>query len=859
MLHTVRRPSFRAMFAGASLTVMALAAAPAAAQTQTAAPTDVEEVVVQGLRESLARAVEVKRQASQVVDVITAEDVGKLPDDNVAEALQRVTGVQISRVFGEGQSVNVRGLQQVRVEVDGRTLLGWSARLSPPENEQLGRSSGLDSVPSGLFGRLEVRKSPVASQVEGGLGGSINMVTPDPFDFREPTFRYRLQGSYGEASEKIEPAVTFLATRRFLDDRLGLLVAVDYIARTATTQALERNDFFTTAGRDLNGDGTADLSGDRLQYEHFVTDRTRYGLTLEAQFEVTPQFQLYSEVIYSGIETERNQDFLVWRYAGNPVTNPVFQGNTILAGTSRGNLQQAGLYREEPSDSLLTAFGGEWESDRLKVGGEISFSIGTLDQQIRQITLQSLSSTINGAFDYRGGQVPSLDLGTFNITDYANYRPTEVRTNELIGQLDEAVGKFDVQWRAEAGMLKSISAGARYRQLNSFMRAFRSTATPTRDEIQPYLRVTNPGDFLPDVSGAFPRRFLTTVADVNFITQRALNGRPIGRNQARDYDLTETSWAGYVMADFEGQVSGLEVKANAGLRYVTTDLQVDTFLQTASKLVPVRDENEYSHLLPSANLTVGLSEDLLLRFAAAKVMQHPGVRELAPSIFVNETNRTATGGNAYLKPTTATQLDVSLEWYFAPGSILSGAVFWKDVKDFVAEETVLQTFAGFESFGPIPYTRPSNIGTAEIKGLEVGVQHFFTGLPAPFDGLGVIANYTYSDAVDQNGNPLVAVSKNSYNLIGLYEKGPISARIAYNYRDEALFSYTQGRPNFIGEVSQLDAQVAYKVSDRLTLQLQAVNLTPEDAATSEYSVIPRALNSYALSERRLVFGIRGRF
>ena len=146
---------------GASLAAYALS--PAYAQ-DAATPAEEDAIVVTGIRASLEQAADIKREASQVMDVITAEDVGKLPDANVAEALQRVTGVQITRVFGEGQSVSVRGLQQVRVEVDGRTLLGWSARLSPPENDQLGRSSGLDSVPSSLFGRLEVRKSPLASQ-----------------------------------------------------------------------------------------------------------------------------------------------------------------------------------------------------------------------------------------------------------------------------------------------------------------------------------------------------------------------------------------------------------------------------------------------------------------------------------------------------------------------------------------------------------------------------------------------------------------------------------------------------------------------------------------------------------------------
>lgn len=854
--------ALRHVLAGSgSVLIIALSAAgPVSAQSAPSAQDGaVDEVVVTGLRQSLAAAVDVKRRASQVVDVITAEDVGKLPDDNVAEALQRVTGVQISRVFGEGQSVNIRGLQQVRVEVDGRTLLGWSARLSPPENEQLGRSSGLDTVPSGIFGRLEVRKSPIASQIEGGLGGSVNLITPDPLDFKEPTFRYRLQGTYSEASEELDPAATMLAAGRFLDDRLGLLLALDYSGRTASIQAFERNDFFTTANRDLNADGVSDVSGDRIHYEQFVTDRTRYGANFEAQLRVTDSLDLFLETIYSFQKNERNQDFLTWRYRNNPVTNPTFAGNIIIAGNGEGALTQAGLFREEPTDSYLIATGAEWERGPLSLKGEVSFSASTQEQQIRQITLVSLNSRVPGTFDYRAGVVPSLDLGAFDLTDYDNYRVSEVRANTLLGDLEERAAKIDGAYELEAGPLRRLSAGVRFRELTSSQEALRSTAQVTRTEIEPYLAVLST-PFLPDVPGSFPRSFLTTIADQGYIYQRATGGGPIGRNQARDYNLLESSWAGYLMADFEGLLFGRDYSANAGVRYVTTDLKVSSFLQTNAGLQPVLDRNEYANWLPSANLKVELAEDLLLRFAAARVLQQAGIRELAPSIFVNETNRTASGGNAGLKPTLADQFDVSLEWYYRDGSLLSAAVFAKDVTDFVAETNTPELFPGFEFLGPIPYTRPENIGTAEIRGVELGVQHFFDDLPAPFDGLGVIANYTYSDATDQDGNPLVAVSENSFNLIGLYEKGPFAGRLAFNYRDEAAFSFTQGRPNFIDAIAQLDAQVSYEISDAVTVQFQAVNLIPDDSATVEYSQIgPVALNSYALSDTRYMIGVRGRF
>jgi len=245
------------------------------------------------------------------------------------------------------------------------------------------------------------------------------------------------------------------------------------------------------------------------------------------------------------------------------------------------------------------------------------------------------------------------------------------------------------------------------------------------------------------------------------------------------------------------------------------------------------------------------------RASVSKTLQRAGIADLAPSTFVNVTNRTATGGNADLEPTLSKQGDISLEYYNGRSSMLSGAVFYKDVTNFVANDTVLEVFPGFEAFGAIPSTKPGNIASAKVKGFEVGAQQFLDFLPAPFDGFGFIANYTYSDAEDSNGFPLVAVSKNSYNLVALYEKGPFSARIAYNNRDEAVFEFTEGRPSFIDGRSQLDAQFGFDINKKIAVQFQAQNLFPEDSATVEYSLIgPVALNSYALSERRFSVGVR---
>jgi iron complex outermembrane receptor protein len=203
---------------------------------------------------------------------------------------------------------------------------------------------------------------------------------------------------------------------------------------------------------------------------------------------------------------------------------------------------------------------------------------------------------------------------------------------------------------------------------------------------------------------------------------------------------------------------------------------------------------------------------------------------------------------------------VSFEYYTGRSSLFSGALFYKDVKDFITTGTIEEQITVSGVTNTYRTSRPFNIASAKVKGLELGAQQFFDFLPAPFDGLGIIANYTYADSEDSNGFPLVATSKHSYNLVALYEKGPFSGRLAYNWRDNAVFEFTQGRPDIIAARSQLDAQFGIDISKKIAFQFLAQNLIPKDSATVEISNFnPTAVNSYALSERRFSAGIRVKF
>jgi iron complex outermembrane recepter protein len=846
--------------------------------TDTAKDEELEAVIVTGIRKSLEQATDIKRDSAQILDVITAEDVGKLPDNNVAEALQRVTGVQITRVFGEGQAVNVRGLQQVRVEVDGRTLLAFSARVSPPENDNLGRSSGLDSVPASSFGRLEVFKSPLASQVEGGLGGTVNLVTPKPLDMSDDITSVRAQYTFSDESDEYEPTVSGTFSRKFLDERIGFLISGEYLERTSKLQLFERNNWFSV----LNG--APAVGGERvlvprlLQYENTDIDRTRAGVNTALQFQVTPNFKITADGIYSRIESARTNQFIAFNMPTSTtaaiVRNAVVEDGFAVAGSATGRVRTGNQFREDPTANWMYGLNGVYENESgLKISADSYLSKGTLRQKIEVFTLDSPNNIV-GNYDFRGGVVPSINFTTlagqpWDPALYANYSPqtsglTPIRANFLPGNLRERSSRLDVSYALNEDW--QLHAGMRYTDLDADFQSFRSRATATAADLVPFLDISSP-NFLSSISGAFPRVFVSARPGQQYILERALanepniTGDPAGslrRNEQRDFYLTEEVKSSYLMADAYFYPAGITTRVNAGVRLSETKFSVDTFTTQGTTVGALRrDKNKYSDLLPSLTATFELTPDFLMRLSASKTLQRAGLQDLAPSTFVDATNRTSTSGNAKLTPPTSTNSDLSFEWYFAPSSLLSGAVFNKEVKNFIATNSTQAIIPGFESLGEVRITRPENVASATARGFEIGVQHFFDNLAEPFDGLGVIANYTFVDAEDSNGNPLVATSKHSYNFTGLYEKGNWKGRLSYNWRDDAVFEFTEGRPDFVKSRSQLDAQLGYDLNDDWSINFQAQNLLPKKSATVEFANFNEtAINSYALSERRFSLGLR---
>jgi iron complex outermembrane receptor protein len=487
------------------------------------------------------------------------------------------------------------------------------------------------------------------------------------------------------------------------------------------------------------------------------------------------------------------------------------------------------------------------------------------------------SPIVSANFDYRTGVIPSLtfnngfDPGVYNpavalqkyVTVYPTNSSSNLTSNNLISEMTEKAGKVDGRYDIDAGDMRSVLFGARVRQLGA--RANSYEANNGVNDVSSFIQNTG-GNFLSDVDAILPRNILMLYPDANWIRTTVLSTTPRTENLQRNYVFDEKSTAVYGMADFDGELFKLPYRANAGVRAINTRMGVDSYqtapvkvgTTTVNALTLKHDDSDYTKVLPSANIVFTAAPDFLVRTSASKTLQQAGIAELAPTIFISGTTAySATGGNAQLLPTVSTNFDLSFEWDGKGSSMISGAVFYKDVTDV---QTITTVQKDFEGYGLIPYTRPDNIGNAKIKGLEVGIQRFFDFLPAPFNNFGVIANFTYTDGLLDNGYQYPGLSQHSGNLVALYEDAAFSARLAYNTRDQALYLFNEGRPNYIGARSQLDLQMGYNVDKNLSVQFSALNLRPKDSATVEYGAAgPIQLSSYYLSETRYSLGMRYKF
>jgi iron complex outermembrane receptor protein len=832
------------------------------------------------LRASLQSAQQVKENAVQIVDSIVAEDIGKLPDVTVSDALQRVTGVQISRDVGEGGgAIAVRGLPQIETTLDGREAFTAGG----------GRTFNFQDVPSQLVGGIDVYKSPSADLIEGGLGGLINVRTHKPFDFKGLTVSGNLAARYSDLAKKTRPEGSVLLSDRWDTSigEVGALIAGSYQKR-AYRQDLDsigapavRSDLI--AGRTVN-------APNGIYLPQIIGERKRVGLSGTLQWRPTSELELYAQGNYSALKTRQNQrgmlittnrsaaDIAAGRRVPVAGSFTTLDGGNDFATGSYANVpvNAFGTARDTRDKNTMFAVGGTWKHGPLTVKGDASYTKSTNDLYYSELDLLTTAPVFNQT---NTTSIPSATITGVDLTNPANYTFGPLTRSENHYSGTEKAYRVDGEYRFDDGFLSSIGAGirfadreAKFTPVRFFVQAASQpiTAHPELWEQTPY-----PNFYSKTESGvAFPRNYLSSVTDQlrgNFNTVRSTLGITTTPTVSplAVFNVGEKTTAGYAVANYQFNV-GLPVDGAVGVRVVKTEESLvgsrPVFTGTPAVqtgFTPLNIKNSYTDVLPSINARVHLADRLYLRLAASKTLTRPDFSQLSPSLTLVPANAQASSGNPDLNPLKAKNLDATVEWYFSKSGSVYAAAFYKKVQGFI--QTTVTPNVQIDNIA-YNLSQPSNGGTGKIKGFEVGYQQFFDFLPAPFDGFGMQANYTYVDssaptAIAGLTTTLPQLSKNSYNLVGFYEKDKISARVAYNWRSSYYNSLYTGlgavAPVFTKGYGWLDASVSYDVTPQLTVMLEGTNLLRTQL--ENYVGRQSVPNSRSIDDRQVLAGLRFKF
>ena len=894
--------------------IMLAQAAAATPSPQASSPGEVEVVVSRGIRNAIKSTIATKRQSNQIVDSVTAEDVGKLPDATVGDVLQRVPGVQVAKTFGEAGLVVIRGLQSNRTEVDGHASYGWIIDSANGFNEQLGRNFGFSSLTSNIVARVDVFKTPMASQVEGGLGGVINSRTYQALDFNEPTLLVSARGSIGTHGGGGTEYTLFGATR--IGDRLGIFVGGVLSNEPFYLKGYTRGQWNETSTViDQNGDGKRDIRPTNIRSENFTSvARKRTGLHANIQYEITDELMLTVDSTYTNFATDRYLSIGVFNIPGVALTNPVFDGNYVVAGTVTGSFDARLNPRFETIRTHSSSAGLAWKTAEAEITGELAHTTGAFIQ--RNPGFGSQVANVGFSFDMRG-EFPAITLANptsiTNINNYGVAGAVAGDSNRLEVDTVEDSARLDGMWKFTDSPLADVRAGVRYSKLkqvrNSYERHFGALnplSAGAINNIGPASNfngtVASYGTLFQNVTDftfpGFPSTFVVPpMGAIATGSATLLTALPLTYNPPNYYNTREETVAGYVQADFEMD----KIRGNIGVRIVRTEgnLQAYQFAQTSTALVQslAQFNSGYTDILPSANIIVSLESDLLLRFSASRTMARQALDQngLAPNLIINVNQTTpslssAQSGNPNLLPTRSNNFDASLEWYFAPTGVLAGTAFYKDVSGFPVRINQTAIVPGLENLGPITWTRPVNSDAATIQGFELSYQQTYDFLPAPFNGLGTIASFTYVDgksdvtyvtggtnSIKLNSMPLVGVSPISYSITGFYEEDGFNVHLSYNWRDDRLFALqsqangsnaggaifdstnTGVRRQYSGAVGSLDAAANYDITKDITVFLEAQNLIPEDSAPTYFTESEKFLWRRDLGETRYSLGFRAKF
>ncbi|WP_344694072.1 TonB-dependent receptor [Sphingomonas cynarae] len=869
------------------------------------------DIVVTGLRKSLESAIAARRDAIGLTDSIFAKDIAAFPDTNVAESIQRIPGVQITRDAGEGRQIAVRGLNAdfTRVRLNGMEALATTGTTDQRGAVNRSRSFDFNIFASELFSRIDVVKARSPSLDEGGIAATVDLHTLRPFD--NPGFHVVASGQafWATRTDDVGPRAALVVSKTTDDGVWGALVSAAYSRRQVIEDGHQTLRWATGGWTLANVASTIDpalrgrlntpasriVQPDQLFYPRtpryfiFDHDQKRLGLTGAFQFRPSDALHVNLDVLYARLKSSRLEYFLDAQSfsrtdaAGLPQTtikNMVVDGNDIVAAEF-GNVDNRMDNRRDLNDTKFhqIALTTTWKpTDRLTI--DLLAGVEGSDYSVDTRTLQMLTNNRDFSYDYRpNDRVPVMTYG-FSLTDPSAVALDVYRPRINVVDNDYRVGKLDLAWRENDAV--TMKAGAAYTRYIFDTAEFGQDVTSVRGRaVADLLHATSPytfGKALDRPTGT-PSQWLY----VDFDKALPLvdpNSTALTRNPQNDRRVKEEVLAGYGQLDLTGEIGGLALRADAGVRVARTRTTATGAVIVAGVAQPVTFERQYTDWLPSANMVLELSRKVQLRASANRNITRPTLTSLTPGGQVQVNTRTVSVGNPDLNPFRADSLDLALEFYPSRDGFFAIGPFYKKIGSFITNRTTEQTYAA--SGYPIAFlgdqkvaqpdsrflfTQPVNGEGTSLKGLEVIAQQAFTFLPGIFRHLGASANYTYtSSKTDYQISPtqtvrdsLIGLSRHSANATLYYETPVYGGRVSANYRSRYLTAVPGANDNDIAGVNAatyVDASLFWNVTPRFTVTLEGVNLTNQ--AEDQFVDSSDRVSSYARSGRQLLAGVRWR-
>jgi len=853
------------------------------------------EIVVSGYRQSLAAAQDLKRRAVGAEDDILATDIAAFPDLNLAESLQRIPGIAITRDSGEGRQIALRGLGAdfTRTQLNGMEVLGNTASgMDNRGGVSRSRSFDYSLFASELFNRVSVQKSYSAEQDEGGIAGTVQLTSAKPFDYAGSKFVISAKGQTNDNTSGVTPRVVGLASIHKGD--FGALVSVAY-------SQIKTNEFgYRNWGWGLTKYGAANIGPNidaatrakllagvyQPQAESpssWYTDRKRLGVTAALQYHPGSNFKLDADFLYGRLWDHRD-DYAVASAGTNALTGTSITGgqviqsaviddtNTLRAASFTGIDQRSEHHIvENHTDFYQGVANATWNvTDRLTLHALGGYEESDFGQPVFDKVFMEAK---NMAFSY--DTRPTIPVNTYgkDLTDPNNWtlQRLDVQENRITnqyanGKLDAAYALNDTLTFKAGGEFKHfINSG--YTWVNKVFHNVPANVAIPNDLKQTVGVDTLTQYIVGDVDGVY-----AYIGDPRDLTAKNLQA-------GSDYRVDEKTWAGFAQVDLDTMLGGMRLRANAGLRYYSTDLVSSGNLATANGLVPVAVPSNSHGWLPAANLALDVAKDVVVRLSASRNVNRPDLGALAAagSITTRPNGGSVSFGNPFLKPYKATSVEGSVEYYMDAHGFASLGFFYKHMDSFITASTKQIPYSqtglplslliqGEDGNTIFDVSQPINGPGANIKGVEAAFQHDFTFLPGALKHLGVVANGTWFDghqtafyAGVPKVLPLGNLSKWAANATLYYENKVWGVRVSDAYRSQYLTGVGNAIDNnsdVIKATNNVDFQAHVNVLPGVRLIAEGINLTNEPI---RQAIGPDRTEVYTTAGRTFTFGFSAEF